>query len=50
MPKLPLVPVPIAERFDDEGGSGTTLERPGLAKLLRRLLRELDHEKQTAVQ
>jgi site-specific DNA recombinase len=26
---------PIAERFDDEGESGATLERPGLAKLLR---------------
>ncbi len=28
---------PIAERFDDEGESGATLERPGLAKLLRRI-------------
>jgi len=28
---------PIAERFDDEGESGTTLERPGPAKLLRRI-------------
>jgi hypothetical protein len=27
----------IAERFDDEGESGATLERPGLAKLLRRI-------------
>jgi DNA invertase Pin-like site-specific DNA recombinase len=25
---------PIAEGFDDEGESGATLERPGLAKLL----------------
>lgn len=28
---------PIAERFDDEGESGATLERPGLAKLLQRI-------------
>jgi hypothetical protein len=28
---------PIAERFDDEGYSGATIERPGLAKLLRRM-------------
>lgn len=28
---------PIAERFDDEGESAATLERPGLAKLLRRV-------------
>src|SRR5690606_40642889 len=28
---------PIAERFDDEGESGATLKRPGLAKLLRRI-------------
>lgn len=28
---------PIAERFDDEGESGATLERPGLAKLLQRV-------------
>jgi hypothetical protein len=28
---------PVAERFDDEGESGATLERPGLAKLLRRI-------------
>lgn len=28
---------PLAERFDDEGESGATLERPGLAKLLRRI-------------
>ncbi len=28
---------PVAERFDDEGESGATLERPGLAKLLRRV-------------
>ncbi|MBX3130290.1 MAG: recombinase family protein [Polyangiaceae bacterium] len=28
---------PVAEHFDDEGESGATLERPGLAKLLRRV-------------
>lgn len=28
---------PIAEHFDDEGESGATLGRPGLAKLLRRV-------------
>jgi site-specific DNA recombinase len=28
---------PIAERFDDEGESGATLERPGLVKLLWRI-------------
>lgn len=28
---------PVAERFDDEGESGATLERPGLAKLLGRI-------------
>jgi hypothetical protein len=28
---------PIGERFDDEGESGATLERPGLAKLLQRI-------------
>lgn len=28
---------PIAERFDDGGESGATLQRPGLAKLLRRI-------------
>lgn len=28
---------PIAERFDDEGESGATLERPGLAKLMQRI-------------
>jgi DNA invertase Pin-like site-specific DNA recombinase len=28
---------PIAERFDDEGESGATLGRPGLAKLLLRI-------------
>ncbi len=28
---------PIAERFDDQGESGATLVRPGLAKLLRRI-------------
>lgn len=28
---------PIAEHFDDEGESGATLERPGLAKLLQRI-------------
>lgn len=29
---------PVAERFDDEGESGATLERPGLAKLLQRIV------------
>jgi hypothetical protein len=28
---------PVAERFDDEGESGATLERPGLAKLPQRI-------------
>jgi len=28
---------PVAERFDDEGYSGATIERPGLEKLLARL-------------
>lgn len=28
---------PSAERFDDEGESGATLQRPGLAKLLHRI-------------
>lgn len=27
----------LAERYDDEGESGATIERPGLAKLLRRI-------------